>query len=904
MSAPCLEWISNYAFPFAVDANITNMHCFATAPNKRTVAGAKGRFLQFFDASTAQRVSGPFYIGNDAIDYSTRLKFTPDITNLEFTPDGKFLFFGRLDKWFSVERGCVVDFPQFSGNSHIYKWGVFTRDGQCIVVKRGLMSNPISCQNKFCLPNLLALWALKEIEQSGDDEVTVSFCPDVSNQEEPYSRAGLQIERLFERLGIRQILGEGLGGVLRRHNDASESQGLWDFLYPCRFCRTPQELIRSEQDPSLKTVQERVIELYPNIFNYQVWDLRSGKPVLQQVFLQDIQLDPFTYLCHVSCVYSEAGLKMKCSGIEKAMSLCNIAIVTAVCHFSLELKMERAIQQVWPRHRHTGQRTKLQGFVSPELFREVHDDAFKIGLWRNIPRGFLNLFNCFAYGEILTCVSPEMKWVIHADDSLKVSLLQTGNQEQHHIHQEEPEYTFSKFTRFTFSNEDLYVVYSCEGSLQALSLTTGKIFSNVSGCDLLYLTRERQVGYLFRCGTEETAIFLTSLFSPFKCLPASRVQPSVVGKSVAAMFFSSNAVISVSSDSMVTLWQTTTFAGKDVITFSSKSSLTASSPQSLPVKNCALSSDGRLIAIHQEAKLELYSFDESELKFLHSVFPSKCAFTVPYCAFSADGSTLLFCIQDSRNASRFYAWDIKEEVFSASFKSPWLLTAECCYLSWNKQELVLCGDEIEIWEYAEHTCRLLTRLTIKKPYNSVKFSQCTVSVDNQFLVCCIADVILAYNLHAYDIDSSKQVLRGHLGRIEFCRFLKVNRYLISYGVDGMVFLWDISESKAVGFARIAEGQESIVSMAVSTEEDKAVCFTSSNRVCMVKLCELGSALPMKPWTTPSKGQVSKADTSPQLQEEVASTSENCNLSLEDDMFEAMSSSDSEEEMDFSYYLSD
>lgn len=180
------------------------------------------------------------------------------------------------------------------------------------------MSNPITCRNKFCLPNLLALWALKEIEQSGDDEVTVSFCPDVSNQEEPYSRAGLQIERLFERLGIRQILGEGLGGVLRRHDDASESQGLWDFLYPCRFCRTPQELIRSEQDPSLKTVQERVIELYPNIFNYQVWDLRSGKPVLQQVFLQDIQLDPFMYFCHVSCVYSEAGLKMKCSGIEKA----------------------------------------------------------------------------------------------------------------------------------------------------------------------------------------------------------------------------------------------------------------------------------------------------------------------------------------------------------------------------------------------------------------------------------------------------------------------------------------------------------------------------------------------------------------------------------------------------------
>ena len=104
VSSPRLEWVSNYAFPFAVDANITTMRCFATAPNKRTVAGAKGRSLQLFDASTLERVSGPFDLGNDAID---------NITHLEFTPDGKFLFFGRLDKWFSVERGCVEYFPQF-----------------------------------------------------------------------------------------------------------------------------------------------------------------------------------------------------------------------------------------------------------------------------------------------------------------------------------------------------------------------------------------------------------------------------------------------------------------------------------------------------------------------------------------------------------------------------------------------------------------------------------------------------------------------------------------------------------------------------------------------------------------------------------------------------------------------
>ena len=310
------------------------------------------------------------------------------------------------------------------------------------------MSNLITCRNNFCLPNLLALWALKEMEQSGDDEMTVSFCPDVFNQEEPCSKAELQIERLFERLGMKEILGEGLRGGLEGYDDASASQGLvgvLGFFDPCQFCSRLQKLTRSQPEPSLEALQELVFRLYPDIFNYQVWDLQSGKPLLQQVCLQNTQLNPFTYLCHVSCVYSEAGMKMKCSGIEKAMSLCNIAIVTAVCRFSLELKMERVIPPVWLRHSDTSlleempevseqeeclsmaiqqlmeHRTKLQSSVSPEfLFREVHDGVFKIGLWRNIPKGFQNLLDCtfnfpgpdclrFINGEILTCVSPELK---------------------------------------------------------------------------------------------------------------------------------------------------------------------------------------------------------------------------------------------------------------------------------------------------------------------------------------------------------------------------------------------------------------------------------------------------------------------------------------------------------------
>ena len=967
------------------------------------------------------------------------------------------------------------------------------------------------------------------------------------------------------------------GDLKGYYYDASRSQGPMGFCPSCEYCQKIQELTRPNQDPSLENVRKLVIEFYPCIFHYQVWDRQSGLPLLQQVFLQNVQLNPFTYLCH--CVYSEAGWAMKFSGKENAMSLCNIAIVSAVCHFLLEFKpyldqlmerhckpyldqlmkelwkphLDRLMEEYWISYLHQltfehrvayvdplrgehrksyvdhlmeehqesseehrksyvdqlmedwksklgklmegllksymhqlleehrksyvdqlmedlksnlgklmeehlksymhqlmkehlkssmhqlmkehlkssmhqlmkehrksymhqqmeehlksymhhlmkeqrksymhqlmeehlksymhqlmeehlksymhqrmeedlksymhqlmeghlksfmhqlmeehlksyvhqlmegqlipymhqlmgehresyihqlmeeyrksylgqliedlktnldqlmqgflktylhqlveeywesgiKQSTKLQGFVSPLFFRGIRDDAFRSNLWRNIPEGFQNLLDC-VNGEILTCVSPEMKWVIQAGDLLQVSKLRTGNKEKHHIRIEKP-------IRFTCSKDDVFFVHqSSGGSLQALSFKTGRVLSSVSGCNVGYFTRERQVGYLFRCGNEETAIFLTSLFSPFKFLPLSNATPLFVGKSVAAMFCSSDAVVSVSSDSMVTLMHNS----KEVITEECIGRLTASSPQSLTVKNCALSSNGRLIAIHQESKIELYSFTESKLKFLYS----KCESTITCFSFLSDSTTLLLCTHDSY----FHVWDIQEDVVSARLESRVNLTPECCCLSSDK--VVLCGDyEIEIWEYAEQTCCLITRLSVEKPYNCVRFSQCTLSVDNQFLVCCIADVILVYSLRTANIYSSKQVFRGHLGRIEVCRFLKINRYLISYGVDGMVFLWDMSQSKAVGFIRIAEGQESIVSMAVSPEEDRVVYFTSIGRVCMIKPCELSSALESKPVTAPVKVELQKtAETSLQPP----------------DKADSWSSSDSEESYDF------
>ena len=164
MSGPWLEWnvcdLPNNEF-------LSGFTFYATASDKKTVAGAKGRSLLLVDASTLKIICGPFEVSEDTIE---------EVSHLEFSPDDKYLFFGRLDKWFSIERECVEALPQFTENSLIYDWGLFTPDERYIVVKRkNVFDCPQTCQDKRCVGDLLVLWSVKEIDQSQGDEMTCFF---------------------------------------------------------------------------------------------------------------------------------------------------------------------------------------------------------------------------------------------------------------------------------------------------------------------------------------------------------------------------------------------------------------------------------------------------------------------------------------------------------------------------------------------------------------------------------------------------------------------------------------------------------------------------------------------------------------------------------------------------------
>ena len=482
----------------------------------------------------------------------------------------------------------------------------------------------------------------------------------------------------------------------------------------------------------------------------------------------------------------------------------------------------------------------------------------------DLPRLGSWLFDVERLGnDISYCLSPRKMWMVNSREMGEIHLLRTGFQEQDSCDysSEKQEYRITQAKYLTFTYDDLYVVYlSHEDSLHALSLQTGTVFTSVSGRQCCYFTRERRVGYLFRSGTEERAIFLTSLLNPCKFFSVLPGRVGEVGETTAAIFSSSNTVKSISSKSLITSWRLVFIDHNRGFSFEP---ISESRSQVINIQNCVFSLDGKLLAFQQHNQIKKCLVEEFE-KSQCIVFEADFNFTDLCLAFSSDGVFLLFSIQDNFSGHLFYVWDVQGEVLSKSFSSPWsVLSIDSFCLSSDNRNLILCGGEyeIEIWEFSLYPRHLLKRICVERSFNPVKFSHCAVSQDSELLVCCLANVIFVHSLNVADIHSSKRVLRGHLGKIEFCKFLKRNRYLISYAVDGMVFLWDIAESKSVAFARIAKERERILCMAVSPDEDRAVCFISPSRVCVLNFFNLKCALPADFFKAPRKGGISTAETS-------------------------------------------
>ena len=548
--SPWFEW---NILEFSTGEILSGCNCFATASDKENVAGAGGRTLFFFNTSMLQVVSGPYEISEDTIE---------KINHLEFSRDDKFVFFGRLDKWFSVERRCVEDSPQFVGNVVHYQWGLITTDGHYIVAKTNVLDIPVMCHSRCCVTELVALWAGKEIENRREKGRTCPF-DELSNTVAGIGIMGRHTRHLMACLGVDPRSYQN--HEMFAPDDPS-----------CCFCCRLKKLEESTKDICLATLRQLIVEVYPQLFRYQIWNLQSGGSLLHDLFNQDAQLNPFAYFCHVTDALDFFwGRGIKCFRVVKDVSVCNIAVVTAV-YFLLQLDLERFVigqpskilrcklerMQKNKHFRESAQqslkyRTEVLvkefptlrpnddflsivlGYREPELNCisweillselpkytppleygvELFSNSFKSDFVMHFPEGFLNLLR----NEFSQCLSPRKNWLVNLSVNNRLVLTRIPPKNLwyffcSHFFSTKDEHNITEISHVTFTNDDRLAVYYAMGnSLHAVCLQTGKVFTSVSGCNYVLFKREKQVGYLFRSSGEEKVVLLKDLFSPFK----------------------------------------------------------------------------------------------------------------------------------------------------------------------------------------------------------------------------------------------------------------------------------------------------------------------------------------------------------------------------------------------------
>ena len=116
-----------------------NLKYFAFSRDKTLLACTNGNCITLLKACSFEKVFGSFEVEEHA-----------SISHLEFSPDGNFVF--------SVQRGCVEEFSQSSGNSRWYRWGCFILNGRYIVVREKREEHTL-----VCLRTIFKRW-LKEVD--------------------------------------------------------------------------------------------------------------------------------------------------------------------------------------------------------------------------------------------------------------------------------------------------------------------------------------------------------------------------------------------------------------------------------------------------------------------------------------------------------------------------------------------------------------------------------------------------------------------------------------------------------------------------------------------------------------------------------------------------------------------
>ena len=772
---------------------------FALSPDKKWLAGGTGQSIFLFDASTLERIQGPIKV----------VESGNDIHHVEFSSDGKLLFFGRLDKWFSLDEGCLKELPQFAGKNRLFKWGSLASCGRYIVVKNDDVWN--GCHTLSCLKIIFSLWATHELKQIKSGET--GFQP--LSGETVCKRK--RKERYFDYFPFSDELYEFVRmeykQVLFFSKDCEELiKNLQPFFgreeYASSLCARCSASMQELQESSFSRVRQHITDLYPDIFWYQVWNLESGKSVLEEAFSLGTQLNPLFLVYHLAPC--SKFIKRFRRVINEVESLCDVAVANAMYYFDESLSGSEAVEPDSDRHFFNLSKSVLLSpyFLTPPKMSSERETS------------------------TIARISLDQNWIaIGSYDHLEVlvcaKILKSENFNRN------PRHVIKDVEAFAFTDDcSIFLYLSTDKLLCALSLQTGTTLLSVSERTPLYLRPEGLVGYCFRNGDEERNIFVKDFPRGFiECVWTKLIY--LRWSEIA--FSSTDTLKSIGFGPTLSFWKIANVDVPSVGYISNSRLMVGESPfrEFEHFKNCVFSCSGELLATQESSRILLFKQE----RFVCTVFEERDC-NISCMIFSPNSALFLFCIEKNKNARKFFVWDVQERAVSASCDSFYLPSVECCCFSSDNAKVFICGQRsIQIWEHTGNSCRLLKMLEPSGICReSDKFTHCTVSSNDKLLACCLGDKILLYS--EAEQASVLQIPHCHLGRVDFCQFLKGTRYLMSYGVDGVVLLRDLNDRQTVAYARITQGMESIVRVVVSPEEDKVVCLTSDSRLNVIKLCGL------------------------------------------------------------------
>ena len=788
--------------PFRAGEIPKEIACFAMSHDKKLIAGASGNSLYLFDACTLKHVQGPFAFA----------EMGGSIHHLKFSPEGEFLFFGRLDKWFSVKEGCVKDFPHFANNNKVcYKWSSFLEESPHIAVQGDLP--PTGIHSEFCLVNIFCSWAIYELRQMH------SLCGDSVSFYDHERQAFQGINVLHGLLHSNPLYPTLPNEVLNALRSEVVSNRVWNVSQLCQNC---SEFEQRNEEKTLELVRQRVLDLYPHIFEFQVWNVESGRPVLEEAFLKCG--GPF-FLYHVSAAVN-CGVK-KIHKLLRERSFFIVALVNLMWCLVPSVLDSR-------RFRTLGQ-SQVETLEFPEIIR------FFLPNFPDAGNAALEILNRI-FGKGKSLASDQTVFIFHDEfKSCKVYLA------RHRLASARLCHSFENVEHYAFLEDSNVLYYTRAQSLEILCIKTGITLRSVTGRSPFFHLSKKQTVYWFVEQCSGTFDLLRHVSKDLRLLLSLLALEKVVHGTI----ISAAVVFSLLPE----FWET---VGEEDI------------GPSVPEKCVIFSQSGSPIAYHLGPKLYICKF--------FGAFPYLMCEDHYECfrchlAFSPDNTLLLHYTQSSNDNPRFQVWDVRSKALFETFDFPavesLLPAVDCCCLSSDNTKLIVCGKFIiEIWEYGRSACRLITRIGNRSFFSNYnEFSHCTISQETNLLACCITDSIALCPMNAPTNQSIRLLPPAHLGKIEFCQFVKGGRYLISYGVDCNLFLWDLNRCEAIAFAKLCQERESIERLCRSCEADKFFFLTSSGRLGVLTLCGLEhSILPKLPTLEVQSGEMMSKESCGQKRE--------------------------------------